>query len=58
LQAPVLNIGPFGKDAHKLTERLHKESAFVHTPFALKVVVESMFAELTENEGELETKFS
>jgi arginine utilization protein RocB len=58
LQAPVLNIGPFGKDAHKLTERLHKESAFVHTPFALKAVVESMFMETAENEGELETEFS
>ncbi|MFD2133831.1 hypothetical protein ACFSKI_21715 [Pseudogracilibacillus auburnensis] len=43
LQAPVLNIGPFGKDAHKLTERLHKESAFVHTPLVLRKVVESMF---------------
>ncbi|MFA1822774.1 M20/M25/M40 family metallo-hydrolase [Virgibacillus oceani] len=43
LQAPVLNIGPFGKDAHKLTERLHKTSAFVQTPFILKKVLESMF---------------
>ena len=57
LQAPVLNIGPFGKDAHKLTERLHKESAFVHTPLALKVVVESMFEEIAENREEL-TEFS
>jgi arginine utilization protein RocB len=43
LQAPVLNIGPFGKDAHKLTERLHKTSAFVQTPIVLKNVLESMF---------------
>ena len=43
LQAPVLNIGPFGKDAHKLTERLHKQSAFVHTPFVLQKVVQTMF---------------
>ncbi|MBO1910851.1 hypothetical protein J4G37_39420, partial [Microvirga sp. 3-52] len=56
LQAPVLNIGPFGKDAHKLTERLHKKSAFVHTPFALKAVVESMFVEHVEDREELETK--
>src|SRR5699024_8249184 len=28
LQAPFINIGPFGKDPHKLTERLHKKSAF------------------------------
>ncbi len=43
LQAPVLNIGPFGKDAHKLTERLHKESAFVYTPYVLKKVIKSLF---------------
>ena len=43
LQAPVLNIGPFGKDAHKLTERLHKKSAFIYTPRVLEKVIESMF---------------
>lgn len=32
LQAPVLNIGPFGKDAHKRTERLHIKNAFEITP--------------------------
>ncbi|MDW0116579.1 M20/M25/M40 family metallo-hydrolase [Sporosarcina thermotolerans] len=46
LQSPVMNIGPFGKDAHKLTERLHKESAFKYTPFVLTKVIESMFAEV------------
>lgn len=39
LQAPVLNIGPYGKDAHKLTERLHKKSAFEQTPFVLKSII-------------------
>lgn len=43
LQAPVLNIGPFGKDAHKLTERLHKDSAFIYTPYVLAKVIESLF---------------
>lgn len=43
LQAPVLNVGPFGKDAHQLTERLHKESAFVQSPYVLRKLVESMF---------------
>ncbi|MFC3041797.1 M20/M25/M40 family metallo-hydrolase [Virgibacillus xinjiangensis] len=42
LQAPVLNIGPFGKDAHKRTERLHRESAFVHLPHLLETVVRQM----------------
>jgi arginine utilization protein RocB len=32
LRAPVLNVGPFGKDAHKRTERLHIESAFKEVP--------------------------
>ncbi len=43
LQAPVLNIGPFGKDAHKLTEHLHKESAFVYTPHVLQKVIEKLY---------------
>ncbi|WP_046175897.1 M20/M25/M40 family metallo-hydrolase [Domibacillus indicus] len=36
LQAPVLNIGPFGKDAHKRTERLHIQHAFEQLPFLLE----------------------
>lgn len=32
LNAPVVNIGPFGKDAHKLTERLHKPYSFTFVP--------------------------
>src|SRR5690625_557278 len=43
LQSPVINIGPFGKDAHKLTERLHKKSAFIYTPYVLKEVISSLF---------------
>lgn len=42
LQSPVINIGPFGKDAHKLTERLHKESAFVQTPYVLRKVIKKL----------------
>lgn len=42
LQSPVINIGPFGKDAHKLTERLHKESAFVQTPYVLREVIKKL----------------
>ncbi|CAM3787820.1 M20/M25/M40 family metallo-hydrolase [Alkalicoccus chagannorensis] len=32
LDAPVLNVGPFGKDPHQRTERLHRRSAFEETP--------------------------
>lgn len=39
LDAPVLNIGPFGKDAHKRTERLHMRNAFEETPVILEELV-------------------
>ncbi|CAM3271958.1 M20/M25/M40 family metallo-hydrolase [Filibacter tadaridae] len=42
LNAPVLNVGPFGKDAHQRTERLHIESAFVRLPVMLETLVKSM----------------
>lgn len=42
LQAPVLNVGPYGKDAHKMTERLHKDSAFIYTPDVLRKLIRSM----------------
>ncbi|MFE4896984.1 M20/M25/M40 family metallo-hydrolase [Peribacillus butanolivorans] len=48
LQAPVLNVGPFGKDAHQRTERLHIDSAFVHTPVMLERLIKSMFKSLVE----------
>ncbi|WP_025784106.1 M20/M25/M40 family metallo-hydrolase [Sporosarcina sp. D27] len=38
LDAPVLNVGPFGKDAHQRTERLHIESAFVRLPQMLETL--------------------
>ncbi|WP_432354235.1 M20/M25/M40 family metallo-hydrolase [Sporosarcina sp. A2] len=43
LDAPVLNVGPFGKDAHQRTERLHIESAFVRLPVMLEVLVKSLY---------------
>jgi arginine utilization protein RocB len=49
LQAPVLNIGPFGKDAHKRTERLHTESAFVQLPVLLETLVRSLFPKGTQS---------
>ncbi|XKH50611.1 M20/M25/M40 family metallo-hydrolase [Chryseomicrobium palamuruense] len=42
LQAPVLNVGPFGKDAHKRTERLHIQSAFVETPVFVEQVIRTV----------------
>ena len=46
LQAPFINIGPFGKDPHKLTERLHKESAFEITPKLLENILKKFFWEI------------
>ncbi|TMN21602.1 M20/M25/M40 family metallo-hydrolase [Lentibacillus cibarius] len=43
LQAPVLNVGPFGKDPHQLTERLHKQSAFHHTPAMIEQLIKELF---------------
>lgn len=48
LDGPVLNVGPFGKDAHKRTERLYSESAFVKTP----IFVEEVIKEVMRNDQE------
>lgn len=45
LNTPFINIGPFGKDPHKLTERLNKESAFKMTPFVLQKVILKFFSQ-------------
>nr|WP_263323601.1 M20/M25/M40 family metallo-hydrolase [Neobacillus sp. Marseille-Q6967] len=42
LRAPVLNVGPFGKDAHKRTERLHIKSAFEEVPALLEEMIKMM----------------
>ncbi|SER67134.1 M20/M25/M40 family metallo-hydrolase [Psychrobacillus sp. OK032] len=43
LKGPVLNVGPFGKDAHQRTERLHVDSAFVEMPVMLETLVKSLY---------------
>lgn len=42
LRAPVLNIGPFGKDAHKRTERLHMRSAFEEIPIIVEELIKKI----------------
>ncbi|WP_080874148.1 M20/M25/M40 family metallo-hydrolase [Oceanobacillus timonensis] len=39
LNAPVLNIGPFGHDAHKRTERLHISNAFEQLPSLMRQLI-------------------
>ncbi|MCZ2258609.1 M20/M25/M40 family metallo-hydrolase [Sporosarcina sp. G11-34] len=45
LSAPVLNVGPFGKDAHQRTERLQVDSAFVEMPQMIEALIRNMFKE-------------
>lgn len=43
LTGPVLNVGPFGKDAHQKTERLHVDSAFIEMPVMLETLIKSLY---------------
>ncbi|USG66843.1 M20/M25/M40 family metallo-hydrolase [Brevibacillus ruminantium] len=42
LNMPVMNLGPFGKDAHKWTERLDVTSAFETMPDLLPFAIEQL----------------
>lgn len=42
LTAPVLNVGPFGKDAHQKTERVHVDSAFKEMPVLIEQLVKRL----------------
>ena len=42
LSIPVLNVGPWGKDFHKYTERVYKEDLFERTP----ILVDRLIREL------------
>jgi arginine utilization protein RocB len=44
LGLPVVNIGPFGKDAHKFTERLEKKYSFEVAPKLVKHTIESLLS--------------
>ncbi|UXR71443.1 M20/M25/M40 family metallo-hydrolase [Staphylococcus sp. IVB6240] len=43
IQAPLLNCGPIGKDAHKVTERIHQQSAFEELPIVLSTIIQKHF---------------
>ncbi|NHM31909.1 M20/M25/M40 family metallo-hydrolase [Neobacillus terrae] len=43
MHIPVINIGPYGKDAHKMTERLHLHYAFKYTKEMLEWMVTKVF---------------
>ncbi|SCZ78996.1 M20/M25/M40 family metallo-hydrolase [Acidaminobacter hydrogenoformans] len=43
LSMPVVNLGPWGKDLHKITERVHKVDAFQRLPLLIEHVIDSVF---------------
>ncbi|MHB1405372.1 MAG: hypothetical protein ACYCV0_07260, partial [Desulfitobacteriaceae bacterium] len=45
LSVPVVNIGPFGADAHKVTERVYKPYSFETLPLLLEATIHRLWAE-------------
>lgn len=41
---PVINIGPWGKDIHKYTERVYLPDIEINTPFLIKELISHMFS--------------
>ncbi|MGO1387663.1 MAG: M20/M25/M40 family metallo-hydrolase [Staphylococcus equorum] len=50
ISAPILLCGPIGKDAHKVSERLHKKSAFEELPVVLEQIINSYIESAKEQE--------
>lgn len=46
---PVINIGPWGKDFHKLTERVLKEDLYMRTPRIIKYAIDTILKEKYDN---------
>lgn len=42
LNVPVINIGPWGKDLHKITERVHRKDAFLNVPIVMNGFIEEV----------------
>ena len=45
ISMPCVNIGPWGKDFHKLTERVYKEDLYLRTPAILKYAIAQVFGD-------------
>lgn len=43
---PVLNIGPWGKDLHNVTERVHREDLTIKTPALMEEAIEQAWKKL------------
>lgn len=44
ISMPVLNVGPWGKDLHKYTERVNKDDLFYRTPQLLDLVITKLLS--------------
>ena len=45
LSVPVINIGPWGKDLHKFTERVYKLDLYERTPVLIKSAIDYLLGE-------------
>lgn len=43
ISAPVFNCGPIGKDAHQVTERIHKKNTYEELPVVLETLLKRHF---------------
>lgn len=44
IKMPCLNLGPWGKDLHKLTERVYRQDLYERTPELMNFVIEKVLA--------------
>ena len=42
ISVPIINIGPWGKDYHKFTERVFKDDLYINTPKLTKFVIDTI----------------
>lgn len=40
ISVPIMNIGPWGKDYHKFTERVFKDDLYIYTPELTKFTID------------------
>lgn len=45
ISMPCINIGPYGKDLHKMTERVLKQDLYERTPYIIQRAVEEIFSQ-------------
>ena len=43
ISMPCINIGPWGKDLHKMTERVFKQDLYERTPYIIQRAIETVF---------------